>query len=161
MNMNINLNLKMFTTTLIFVASIASCAHTDSVIDDLNMGLSKSSVFDTPTPMSSSFSNIEPGEIDRMPIAYSTLPPQVGHTFDEYLPITLENNECLDCHDRRKYLNREGWNWKVGRKMPMPEDHYGSFNKQGGSEEVAGARYNCTQCHVQLSDATPLVENTF
>jgi len=125
------------------------------------MGLSKESVFDTPTPTVSNFSDIETGESERTPNAYSTLPPQVAHTLAEYMPITLEENECLDCHDQRKYLDRAGWEWKVGRKIPMPDNHYGSFNKQGGVENVAGARYNCTQCHVQLSDAKPLVGNYF
>ena len=129
-----------------------------AILDDINMGLSKESVFDTPTPSAANFSNIEPGELDRLPIAYSTLPPQIGHAIDEYMPITLEENECIDCHDRRKHLKRE---WRVGKKLPMPDNHYGSFAKQGGVEDVAGARYNCTQCHIVLSDAPPLVENTF
>lgn len=154
---------ELLTANLIFIGlmTIASNLHADSAIDQLNMGLSQGGVFDAPTPTVSKFNNIEPGELDRMPKAYSTLPPQVGHTLTEYLPITLEDNECLDCHDRRKYLNRKGWSWKVGRKLPMPDDHYGTFNKQGGAEDVAGARYNCTQCHVAQTNAQPLVENTF
>lgn len=155
------MNIKLLTANIIFITLISSCATTDSSIDDATMGLSKISVFDTPTPMVPNIEEVETGESERMPIAYSTLPPQVKHTFDEYLPITLDENECIDCHDRRKYLERKGWDWKVGRKLPMPDDHYGSFNKQGGSEDVAGSRYICTQCHVQQSDATPLVDNTF
>ena len=79
----------------------------DSPVSDSEIGLS-GNVFDIPTPETSVYSSIEPGELDRLPRAYSTLPPQVGHTVDEYLPITLEENECLDCHDRRKYLDRKG-----------------------------------------------------
>lgn len=129
-----------------------------AVLDDINMGLSKESVFDIPTPPVANFATTEPGELDRLPLAYSTLPPQIGHAIDEYMPITMEENECIDCHDRRKLLKRE---WKIGKKLPMPDTHYGSFAKQGGSEDVAGSRYNCTQCHVVLSDAQPLVENLF
>ena len=147
-------------TAIIFGCSqkMMSTDAESAVIDDINMGLSKMSVFDTPTPPVAKFGNIEPGELDRLPIAYSTLPPQIGHAIDEYMPITLEENECIDCHDRRKLLKRE---WRIGKKLPMPDNHYGSFNKQGGVEDVAGARYNCTQCHVVLSDAPPLVENLF
>ncbi len=133
----------------------------DAVVSDAEIGLSKASVFDTPTPELNVYSAIEPGELDRLPRAYTKLPPQEGHTVDEYLPITMDENECLDCHDRRKYLEREGWQWQVGRKLPMPDDHYGSFKQQGGAEDVAGSRYNCTQCHVPMSDAKPLVINTF
>ena len=144
---------------LLFLSTAAFSS--DKVIDDINMGLSKTSVFDDPTPMTSKYSMIKPGEIDRLPKAYTTLPPQIGHTVDEYLPITMEKNDCADCHDRRKYLGRKGWEWKVGRKLPMPDDHYGTFKKKGGSEDVSGSRYNCMQCHVPLSNAKPLVENTF
>ncbi len=146
--------------TLLIVFSVTACTA-DRAIDDINMGLSKTSVFDDPTPMVSQYSMIEPGEQDRMPRAYSTLPPQIGHTVDEYLPITMEENACIDCHDRRKQLLRKGWEWKVGRKLPMPDDHYGTFKQKGGSEDIAGSRYNCMQCHVPLSDAKPLVLNTF
>ncbi len=135
-----------------------SNASESSIIDDINMGLSKESVFDVPTPEVNNYSELKAGKNERLPIAYSTLPPQIGHSIAEYMPITIEENECIDCHDRRKYLDRE---WEVGTKLPMPDSHYGSFNKQGGVEDVAGARYNCTQCHVVLSDAPPLVENTF
>ncbi|MDJ0882216.1 MAG: nitrate reductase cytochrome c-type subunit [Gammaproteobacteria bacterium] len=137
---------------------VSGLLYAGNAIEDLNMGLSKASVFDTPTPEVAEYSKSEAGKNERLPIAYSTLPPQIGHTVEEYLPITREENECADCHDRRKLLKRE---WRVGKKLPMPDNHYGSFNKQGGVEEIAGARYNCTQCHVPLSNAQPLVENTF
>jgi cytochrome c-type protein NapB len=146
---------------LLLISFGLSSQALDFTVNDAEIGLSKESVFDIPTPEINVYSSIEPGELERLPRAYTTLPPQVGHSFDEYLPITLEENACLDCHDRRKYLKREGWNWQVGRKLPMPDDHYGSFSQQGGSEAVAGSRYNCNQCHVPLSDAKPLVPSTF
>lgn len=147
-------------TAIIFGCSQMQMSNNNEseVLDDINMGLSKESVFDVPTPVVSNYSKLKAGKNERLPIAYSTLPPQIGHAIDEYLPITIEDNECIDCHDRRKLLK---YKWRVGKKLPMPDSHYGSFNKQGGAEDVAGARYNCTQCHVVLSDAPPLVENTF
>ena len=63
-----------------------------------------------------------------------------------------------DFHDE---LFRLGRTWQKGKKLPMLDNHYGSFAKQGGVEDVAGARYNCMQCHVPMSDASPLVENRF
>ena len=153
------MNLKKILLMSVVTAFIVGCSSSSQMqIADDELGLSKMSVFDTPTPEVAVFSDIEAGELDRLPVAYSTLPPQVGHTMDEYLPITLENNDCADCHDRRKHIGRE---WKVGKKLPMPDNHYGSFNSQGGVEDIAGARYNCTLCHVQMSDAQPLVDNTF
>ena len=122
------------------------------------MSLSKGSVFEIPTPEAVMYPTAKPGKTDRIPKAYSTLPPLVTHRLEEYMPITMEENECMDCHDRRKLLGKV---WKFGKKIPMPDTHYGSFGNEGSSEDVAGARYNCTQCHVAVSDAQPLVENTF
>lgn len=149
---------KLFVLGAIMMASISSTTLFASAVDELNMGLSKGSVFDVPTPPVSMYPTIKPGKSERLPRAYSTLPPQINHRVEEYLPITMEENECLDCHDRRKLI---GKTWKLGKKIPMPDNHYGSFQKNGGTEDVAGARYNCTQCHVPMSDAKPLVENTF
>jgi len=129
-------------------------------IDELNMGLSKSSVFEDPTPVAPIYPSVKGGKSDLLSRAYSTIPPQVPHSVEMYLPISLveEENDCLDCHDRRKLL---GKTWVKGKKLPMPDNHYGSFGKEGGMDDVAGARYNCTQCHVAMSDAQPLVGNTF
>jgi len=140
------------------VAMQSAQASSANVVDDASLGLSKGSVFDTPTPHPVTYSTSNPKKTKRLPKAYSTLPPQVGHTFKEYLPITAEDNQCMDCHDKRKLLKRK---WRQGKKLPMPDDHYGTFEKKGGAEDVAGARYNCTQCHVPQSNAQPLVDNTF
>lgn len=150
--------MKLGHTLIGVLIALFSGAVIASAIDDLNMGLSKTSVFDDPTPEVVAYPTVEPGESDRLPKAYHTLPPQITHLIDEYLPITIEDNECMDCHDKRKMLGRT---WEKGKKLPMPDDHYGSFQKQGGTEDVAGARFNCMQCHVPMSDAKPLVENTF
>ena len=42
----------------------------------------------------------------------------------------------------------------------MPQNHYGGFKGEVDKEEVSEARYTCTQYHVPLSGAKPLVENT-
>lgn len=147
-------------TTIIFGCSQMQMSNDmqSAILGDINMGLSKQSVFDIPTPVVSNYQDLNAGKNERIPIAYSTLSPQVGHTLDEYLPISLDENEFIDCLDRRKLLKRT---WREGEKLPMPDSHYGSFNSQGGIEDVAGVRYNCTQCFLLMSDAQPLVENTF
>lgn len=151
-------------TKALIIASIMALAVSvttafASAIDDLNMGLSKTSVFDVPTPSTSAYPTIKPKKSESLlPRAYESLPPQITHLVDEYLPITMEENECLDCHDRRKLI---GKTWKKGKNLPMPDSHYGRFGNQGGTEDVSGSRYNCGQCHVPMSDAKPLVENTF
>lgn len=128
-------------------------------IDQLNIGIGQDGVFSDATPTPFTYSTIKAGESKLLPVSYHTLPPQIPHIISEYIPITAENNECMDCHDKPEKIGRTAH--KSGRKIPMPESHYGGFYGKGEKDEVSGARYTCTQCHVPQSDAKPLVENTY
>ena len=142
----------------LMAATTAGIADNSSAIDELNMGLSKTSVFDTPTPNVYTYSNAKPGYNDRLAKAWDELPPQIPHRVDEYLPVLLEDNQCLDCHDKPKYIGRP-WNTDrtVKSHSPMSRNHYATEEL----EDVSGARYNCMQCHVPQSNAAPLVDNTY
>jgi cytochrome c-type protein NapB len=127
-------------------------------IDELNMGLSKSSVFDTPTPAPAAYSDAKPGKNEWLPRAWDGIPPQVPHRTEMYLPVVADDNQCLDCHDVPKFIDTpKNTDRSVKNKSPMSRDHYADETL----ETVAGARFNCTQCHVPQSNATPLVESTF
>lgn len=142
---------------LLFAAGHAAQAA-DSAIDEMNMGLSKTTVFDTPTPVSFEYGNAAPKKSEVLPRAWEGAPPQISHRIDEFLPITAEDNQCLECHEIPKYIGRA----KKG-KSPMPRDHYVDLRSSSDemSDEIVGARFVCTQCHVPQTDAPPLVENTF
>ena len=145
-------------TTLGLIFAIAACASDGGAIDELNMGLSKASVFDTPTPNAYSYSDAKPGYNDPLPRAWENAPPQIPHGVDKFLPIVAADNQCLDCHDVPKYIDKPmNTDRTVKSKSPMSRDHYASNDL----DDVAGARFNCTQCHVPQSNAAPLVESTY
>ena len=50
-----------FLATLGLMFTITACASNGGAIDELNMGLSKTSVFDTPTPAAYAYSDAKPG----------------------------------------------------------------------------------------------------
>ena len=146
-----------FFTTLGLVFAAAGAAAGDA-IDELNMGLSKTSVFDTPTPDTYAYSDAKPGWNDPLPRAWENAPPQIPHGVDEFLPVVAADNQCLDCHDVPKYLDQpKNMDRSVKSKSPMSRDHYATAEL----EDVDGARFNCTQCHVPQSNAAPLVESTY
>ena len=146
-----------FLATLGLIFSITGTAFGEAV-DELNMGLSKTSVFDTPTPTSFDYSNAKPGRNEWLPRAWQGIPPQIPHGIDRFLPVTAADNQCLDCHDTPKYIgNPKNMDRTVKNKSPMSPDHYTSDTL----DAVAGARFNCTQCHVPQSNAAPLVDNTY
>ncbi len=127
-------------------------------IDELNMGLSKTSVFDTPTPDAYEYSDTRPGKNEWLPRAWDGIPPQVPHRLETYLPIVAADNQCLDCHDTPKYIGKpKNMDRTIKNKSPMSRAHYSSDDL----DTLAGARFNCTQCHVPQSNAAPLVDNTF
>ena len=149
-----------FFVVLSLAAAITACATADKkgssvALDELNSG---PSVFDTPTPTVYTYSDAKPGYNDRLARAWDGLPPQIPHDISEYLPVNAEDNQCLDCHDKPKYIGLPlNTDRTKKNKSPMSKEHYADKDL----EELDGARYNCTQCHVPQSNAPMLVESTF
>ncbi len=82
---------------------------------------------------------------------YPEQPPVIPHAIENY-QLTLKANRCLDCH-RRQYTEGSG--------APMISVTH--FMDRSGQvlADVTPRRYFCTECHVQQTDAAPLVPNTF
>lgn len=82
---------------------------------------------------------------------YPEQPPIIPHSTEGY-QITLNTNRCLDCH-RRQFTDL------VNAPM-ISISHF--LDRHGNMlADVAPRRYQCTACHVQQTDARPLVENVF
>jgi cytochrome c-type protein NapB len=100
------------------------------------------------------------GESALLPHDFPDAPPLIPHTVEDMYPITLDENECLDCHDPENAISKED--------VPLPESHFqAAVMGKGGPgdpmiwvvkdykkiKDVVGARYNCDMCH------TPQAEN--
>ena len=133
--------------------SVVACAGKG--IDDSSLGLSKVSVFDTPAPDTFEYNNERARVSKSAPRSFSGAPPQIPHEVASMLPVTMDDNQCLECHERGDKIGE-----KVRGGKPMDKGHY--YTKGDPSEwTVSGARYNCMQCHVPQADVEPLVPNTF
>jgi len=144
--------------SLALITSGAVYAETPIKAED--MGLSKTSVFDVPTPRVSHYNVLPPGQSKLLPRAYQGAPPQVPHDIADYLPITTVSNMCIACHAQP---DQWGKTREQGMATPIPPSHYTDQRNAPGkvTEQLIGARFNCNQCHVPQSDAPQLVENTF
>jgi cytochrome c-type protein NapB len=142
-------------------ASLMMASHPlfADAIDQVNIGIGEDNVFSDATPTTFAYPEIKAGKSTMIPLAYSTVPPLIPHSIKKYIPITAEENACTDCHDRQDKIGKT--EHRTGKKIPMPDSHYGGFHGKGDKEEVSGSRYTCTQCHVPQSGAKPLVENTY
>jgi cytochrome c-type protein NapB len=83
--------------------------------------------------------------------AYPEQPPVIPHSIEGY-QLTLNANRCLDCH-RRQFVEGSG--------APMISITHFMTREGQMLADVAPRRYFCTACHVQQTDAQPLVENEF
>lgn len=126
-----------------------------TLVDD-QMGLSKTSVFDDPSPEVFQYPQTEPSASIGLPRSWDSAPPQVPHKIEAFLPIKVGKNLCITCHDRPSMLGRPK---AKGIASPMPESHY--YKAENGRLTRSDSRHICVQCHVPQADVKELVGNTF
>ncbi len=121
-----------------------------SPIPDATLGLSKGSVFEVPTPPAVKPNESAPGELPVLPRQYALAPPRIPHAIDDFLPITRQQSSCLDCHGVKDK--------KPGEPTPIPASHYVDLRRAPDKtgQQIAGARWVCTSCHVPRTEAQPL-----
>lgn len=107
-------------------------------------------------PAIKSYSDKTPGvgEARLIARAFDGQPPMVPHAIDKYVPLTVEENACLDCHITQELR---------GQKVPqMGQSHFSKTARgSDGKPAVSMDRFQCDTCHVAQADAAPLVENRF
>jgi cytochrome c-type protein NapB len=140
------------------LVTLGACAGQRGVADK-DLGLSKSTVFDTPSPAAFAYGEALPGSGNTLPRAFSGAPPQIPHNIQGFIPVTVRSNACVGCHN-----NPAMWGKKVkGAPTPMPQSHYTDTRNapENVTKKMIGARFVCTQCHVPQASVQPLVDNTF
>lgn len=153
------MNKRMLTLMVSLLSLLPAISMSDNAIKSEDTGLSKTSVFDTPTPKAFNYSDKFPGTSTVLPRSYAGAPPQIPHFVGNMKPITADKNVCVGCHDNPAMRGKT----VKGMATPMPESHYTDQRHSPGktSNQMIGARYVCTQCHVPQADAKVLVGNTF
>ena len=145
----------MKTTVVLALAAVLAAGCTATPIADIDLGLSKGSVFDVPTPPAVKPNERAPGEGPLVPRSYLIAPPRIPHAVADFLPITRAENACLDCHGGKEK--------KPGEPTPIPPSHYTDYRRTPDrvAEKLAGARYVCVSCHAARTDAPSLMGNRF
>lgn len=82
---------------------------------------------------------------------YPMQPPVIPHNIQGY-QVDTKVNKCLSCHARKRAEDSQAPMISVTHYM----DRDGNF-----LADVSPRRYFCFQCHVEQTDAKPLVKNTF
>ncbi len=173
-------------TLSIAVASSIFFAGCQSTVSEESLGLRKTNLYTEGAETvgeETKYSITAAGESKTINRAFQDAPPMIPHDVDGMLPITISNNSCVGCHAPEVASS-------VGT-LPYPESHRIDFRprttiakdgrialdgravdntsvsnmadvsiKSTGTK-LAGARFNCSQCHAPQSQIEALVENTF
>lgn len=134
---------------------VAQSERSGPPVSDLEIGLRKTALTDDRVPPRAVFTDAAPGSNAKLARAYDGAPPLIPHSLDGLVPIRVSENSCLMCH-------------QTGSTDPadppqVPASHRTDLRAAPTvvRETVAGARWNCTACHVMQSDAPALVGNRF
>jgi cytochrome c-type protein NapB len=141
-------------TVGIIAVIVAACAATSQPVADNEIGLSKTSVFDDPSPSVFDYPKTEPSAATALPRSWNTAPPQVPHKIDSFVPITADKNFCVTCHDKPSLIGKK----MKGIPTSMPASHYDTVESKLVKNN---GRHFCTQCHVPQANVGELVGNTF
>lgn len=82
---------------------------------------------------------------------YPEQPPVIPHSIEGY-QLTLNANRCMSCHKRE---------FTEGSGAPMISVTHFMDREGQVLGDVTPRRYFCNACHVQQTDAKPLVANEF
>jgi cytochrome c-type protein NapB len=140
-------------TALAAAMVVAGPAAADDPIPDDALGLSRTSVFDTPVPEAYDYE----GSASRIDLQTSRQAPVIPHEMRAYESITTGRNRCLRCHMEPALIGTE---IPAGEATPMPADHYLQLGDDENTAKVSGSRWVCTQCHVGQVNVAPLVDNS-
>jgi cytochrome c-type protein NapB len=148
----VSLALSSLALAALFAAGDPPRKPAAGAVSDSALSLYPGSVFVAPTPPGYAANTVEPGEAERLPRAYPGAPPRIPHGIADFVPITRAANACMDCHAPGAGDDET---------PEIPASHRTDLRHAPGrvGDALVGARYNCTTCHVPLTDARPLVEN--
>jgi cytochrome c-type protein NapB len=156
-------------------------------VTEKSLGLRKTDIYteDTTTGDKTHYGKSYAGSGYKIQRAFQDAPPMIPHNTEGMLPITINNNQCQSCHDPKvassmgmgalpyplshmtdfrpkTTINNDGKlakNGKVINNTSSDKMKHVTIKETGG--KLAGARFNCTQCHAPQSTGTLAVENTF
>lgn len=175
------ITLALAATTLLFVAcgevSKATPAKEFKVIKTVSeesLGLRKTDIYseDTTTSDKTQYSTSYAGSGHTIARAFQDAPPMIPHDTDGMLPITINDNQCIACHDPMVAADMGATPYPISHMTNFrPTSSYAIKGINTSSEKQAhvsikeeatlvGARFNCSQCHAPQSDSKA-PQNTF
>jgi len=153
------MKLAMITAIVLVGLPVAAASSDESPPDapvpDHALGLSPGVVGEVASPPTEMINTSDPGDLPTTSPDFPQQPPLVPHGVEEFLPITRNDNQCVDCHEVDEKVE--------GEPTPIPASHYTDLRNDPDTvgRQLVGARYACVTCHVSPGGNDPLVENGY
>jgi cytochrome c-type protein NapB len=148
-----------------------------STVTEESLGLRKTDIYteDTTTGDKTMYGTGYAGSGYKIKRAFQDAPPMIPHDTDGMLPITISSNQCTSCHAPEVASSMGALPYPVSHMTDFRPSHKfdgKTFTKavdnmknevsiKSTGDKLAGARFNCTQCHAPQSTGKLAVENTF
>jgi len=95
----------------------------------------------------------DPGDSELVDRAFENSPPIIPHTVEDLLPITVDDNQCIECHLPEMAAD-------VGATA-VPASHLYDIRRDKQLDGLNPANFYCTLCHAPQAQTDPLVANNF
>ncbi len=172
------LTIGLATAAILFVGCGEATPSKENVvkptISEESLGLRKTTLNDeVVAPAKTNYDAKAAGSGYKIKRAFQDAPPMIPHDTEGMLPITINNNQCIGCHDPAVAKDvgatpypvshmtnfRPGHSYAIkGANTSSEKLSHISIKKEG---KLVGARFNCTQCHAPQSDTPLAVPNNF
>ncbi len=161
---------KIFALAILVAIFGVGCSKTDSdgnasgvtSINESDLALRKGDLFteDEVSGAEANYSSAAPGTSTKFERSFTNAPPMIPHEIKDMLPITIKNNQCISCHDRESAKDMKA---AMPNLTSIPDTHYRDLRSKDQKDlgHLAGARFNCVQCHAPQANVKPLVKNNF
>lgn len=139
--------------TVLIVVLLAGPVAAEDGPDDIEVYFREGGLLEMTQQPLEVYPDTEAGESERIDAAFPGAPPSIPHSIADMLPITRNDNECLECHDPDNAEEDD---------VPLSDVHFEqpvvSKGKPGQpmvtvvsgyvkGDDVYGARWNCVMCH--------------
>jgi cytochrome c-type protein NapB len=168
-----NIALGLATAAAIF---ITGCSIAQKTYSEESLGLRKVDIYseNTVLPSKTDYTKPAAGTSTKIERAFQDAPPMIPHDVEGMLPITIDNNQCVMCHEPAVATSMGA--------TPIPKSHFIDFRPKHHYDgkvftkaidnmknevsvkpisHLAGARFNCSQCHTPQSNGDLAVESEF
>ncbi len=179
------MKLVKFTLILIIAGTFTACFNNDNsqtkYQENKSFGLRDADLLDETKVVSdeTKYLTDPAGASTKIKRAYENAPPMIPHDTEGMLPITIDNNQCIMCHDPMLAESMGA--------TAIPKSHFTSFredvniDKKGQLQRdgkivenssdlktiikpldhLSNARFNCSACHAPQSQSEIVPENNF